>query len=444
MTFKKLIGNLSTLIILISLLFSNITYASTLEIVTLNTNNPPNKPCNISPDTGSINQPINITLYVCCSDPDGDIMNISFYNAVGDILIGVDNNVPTGFAAIMEWSNLDYNTTYYWYAVANDSEFENKSDVWHFTTILNPNANNPPNKPSNPSPSHNETGIDTDPVLSVVVSDPDNDLLNVSFYNASDNSIIGVDNNVISGALASVTWSDLDLNTTYSWYVVVNDSEYEIKSDEWNFTTTLTLINNPPDKPINPSPSDDETGVETDPVLSVVVSDPDNDLLNVSFYNASDNSIIGVDNNVASGTLASVTWSDLDLNTTYSWYVIVNDSNDENLSETWLFKTINIKLKIEILGGIGVNAKISNIGDDDAKNVKWNISVEGKIRLGFIDESNGGNIDIIQAKDDIIAKKLLLKGIGFVDVTVIAECDWAAKVEETANAILIGYFLFLY
>jgi len=132
------------------------------------------------------------------------------------------------------------------------------------------------------------------------------------------------------------------------------------------------------------------------------------------------------------------------LNMTYSWYVIVNDSKDENLSDTWFFKTINIKLKIEISGGIGVNALISNIGDDDAINVEWDISIVSKGILGFIDESNEGNIDLIKAKDDIIAKKLLVFGFGFVDITVNADCDWATEVTETSNAILIGFFIILY
>jgi len=444
MKYKKIITNILSLFILTSIIFSNISFADSIDIISLNINNPPDKPCNISPDNGSINEPINVTLIVCCSDPDGDTMNISFYNTQGDILIGIHHNVSTGFPGIMEWANLDYNTTYQWYAIANDSELENKSDIWTFKTIQYTGDNRPPNNPVNPSPSSGMTGVVLNPVLSVVVSDPDGDLLDVGFYDASDDILIGVDNDVVSGGVANVTWSDLDLNMTYSWYVIVNDSEYEIISDEWNFTTSETPINSPPNQPINPLPSDGEAGVDIDLVLSVVVSDPDGDSLNVSFFNASDDSLIGVDNDVISGGVASVTWSDLDLNMTYSWYVIVNDSKDENLSDTWFFKTINIKLKIEISGGIGVNALISNIGDDDAINVEWDISIVSKGILGFIDESNEGNIDLIKAKDDIIAKKLLVFGFGFVDITVNADCDWATEVTETSNAILIGFFIILY
>ena len=48
---------------------------------------------------------------------------------------------------------VEYNgKTYYWYAIANDSIYENKSNVWHFKTKIN----HPPGKPINPNP---ENGI---------------------------------------------------------------------------------------------------------------------------------------------------------------------------------------------------------------------------------------------------------------------------------------------
>jgi hypothetical protein len=247
MKFKKLLTNLLSIFLLISIIFSNMSYADSSKILSLNINNPPDKPCNINPDNGSIDEPINVTLIVCCSDPDGDLMNISFYNSQGDVLIGVHNNVSTGFPGIMEWSNLNYNTTYNWYAIANDSELENKSDVCN-----------------------GMTGVSLNPVLSVVVSDPDGDLLDVGFYDASDDSLISVDSGVVSGGVASITWSSLTENTTYNWFVVVDDSENTTKSSIWNFTTSENPPNNPPDQPINPSPDNGMTGVSLNPVLMVI------------------------------------------------------------------------------------------------------------------------------------------------------------------------------
>ncbi|MCK5301159.1 MAG: hypothetical protein KAJ21_04580, partial [Thermoplasmatales archaeon] len=162
----------------------------------------------------------------------------------------------------------------------------------------------------------------------------------------------------------------------------------------------------------------------------------------VGFYDASDDSLISVDSNVVSGGVASVSWSGLSENTSYSWFVVVDDSENTTTSNTWNFKTINIKLKIDISGGIGVNAFISNIGDDDAIDVEWDISINSF--LGFIDESIDGNVAVIEEHDDIIAKKLLVFGFGFVDITVNADCIGATEVTETTKAILIGYFILLY
>ena len=99
-------------------------------------------------------------------------------------------------------------------------------------------VNHPPLKPSNPSPANNSEDVPINPVLSVYVSDPDNDPLDVYFYNADNNDLIGSVKNVPSDSTVTMEWKNLERNRTYSWYVVVNDSEYSTKSDTWYFKTT--------------------------------------------------------------------------------------------------------------------------------------------------------------------------------------------------------------
>ena len=53
----------------------------------------------------------------------------------------------------------------------------------------------------------------TNPTLSVDVSDPDGDSMNVSFYDASDDSLIGTDIGVVSGGTAIVSWGSLSEGT---------------------------------------------------------------------------------------------------------------------------------------------------------------------------------------------------------------------------------------
>ncbi len=200
-------------------------------------------------------------------------------------------------------------------------------------------TNSAPDAPTNPSPADGASGVSTSPTLSVDVSDSDGDSMDVSFYDASDGSLIGTDSSVASGSTASVTWSGLAYNTTYDWYTVADDGSATTTSSTWQFTTEEETTNSAPDAPTNPSPSDGATGVSTSPTLSVDVSDPDGDSMDVSFYDASDGSLIGTDSSVASGNTASVTWSGLSYSTTYSWYAVADDGSATTTSSTWQFTT---------------------------------------------------------------------------------------------------------
>lgn len=174
-----------------------------------------------------------------------------------------------------------------------------------YSMKLTLSINNSPNPPSNPSPSDGATGVRTSLKLGVKVSDPDGDTMDVTFYEASDGSVIGTNTGVADGGTASVTWSGLSQGTTYDWHAVAEDGYVETQSSNWSFTT-----NNVPDKPTDPSPLDDESDVSTETTLSVIVSDSDGDSIDVTFHDASDDSVIGTETGVANGNRASVTWSD--------------------------------------------------------------------------------------------------------------------------------------
>lgn len=106
--------------------------------------------------------------------------------------------------------------------------------------------NNPPAKPTNPSPYNGAANVKIPGnflTLKIDVSDPDGDKQKVVFYDAFDNSIIrGSFTIVNSGEAASEGWLNLKYNTTYTWYVIANDTPYggyglETKSDIFSFTT---------------------------------------------------------------------------------------------------------------------------------------------------------------------------------------------------------------
>ena len=112
-------------------------------------NEPPDAPINQYPANGSKNIPIPVKLEVLVYDNTSDTVDVYFYDASDDSLIGIDTDVPALFGGIatVTWTGLNYQTTYSWYAVANDSEFENKSDTWIFTTESSPPPEEPPYAP---------------------------------------------------------------------------------------------------------------------------------------------------------------------------------------------------------------------------------------------------------------------------------------------------------
>lgn len=100
-------------------------------------NNPPDQPSLNGPAsggnvTGLNTTSVNVTLNVSVSDPDGDSLNVSFYNSSGDIL-GWNGDVPDDSWTTYNWSNLSEGN-YEWYAVAKDpSGNSTQSDTWNFT-----------------------------------------------------------------------------------------------------------------------------------------------------------------------------------------------------------------------------------------------------------------------------------------------------------------------
>ncbi|MFX1442767.1 MAG: hypothetical protein ACFFHV_05080, partial [Promethearchaeota archaeon] len=278
------------------------------------------------PPDGSSMMSFNPTLSVDISDADGDIMDVYFYDASDDSLIGTDLGVSSGGTASVSWLGLSGNTNYQWYTIATDGLASTQSATWSFST-----ANNAPNAPTNPVPADGATGVSGNPVLSVDVSDLDGDSMDVSFYDASDDSLIGTDTGVLSGGTASVSWLGLSGNTNYQWYAIATDGLASIQSATWSFSTA----NNAPNAPTNPVPADGATGVSGNPVLSVDVSDLDGDSMDVSFYDASDDSLIGTDTGVLSGGTASVSWLGLSEGMTYQWYAIATDGFTSTQSATW-------------------------------------------------------------------------------------------------------------
>lgn len=101
-------------------------------------NTPPDAPTNPSPADGATGVSTSPTLSVHVTDPDGDSLTVSFYNAADNSLIGTDTGVASSSTASVTWSGLSYSTTYSWYAVADDGLDTTTSATWSFTTEQEP------------------------------------------------------------------------------------------------------------------------------------------------------------------------------------------------------------------------------------------------------------------------------------------------------------------
>jgi hypothetical protein len=106
---------------------------------------------------------------------------------------------------------------------------------------------------------------------------------------------------------------DLWANETATWV------QYGLVETNLTATTGASTTPEPPTAPSSPSPADDAANVTTPVTLSVLVSDPNGDAMTVTFYDASDDSVIGTATGVASGSRASGSWTGLEPGTQYNW-----------------------------------------------------------------------------------------------------------------------------
>ena len=177
----------------------------------------------------------NVTIEVVVSATfDEDIDEATLVFTLGSVVGAQSYDSSTKTATFTPDANLDYDITYIASVEASDlaGNAMAEAHTWSFTTVVN----NPPTA-SEPSPADQATNVSTSPELSVLASDLDEDLMAVTFYNASDDSVIDTVEGSANGTRPSVTWAGLDYGLQYSWYVKVSDAINEVTSDTWSFTT---------------------------------------------------------------------------------------------------------------------------------------------------------------------------------------------------------------
>jgi hypothetical protein len=92
-----------------------------------------------------------------------------------------------------------------------------------------------------------------------------------------------------------------------------------------------------------------------------------------------------------------------------------------------------------ITGGFGVKSTVKNTGLGDATNVKWNITLDGK--LVFLGKSTTGTISSMTPAGEEIIKAGFILGFGKTNIVVTATCNEGKLAEKTASGFVLGPFI---
>ena len=232
-------------------------------------------------------------------------------------------------ASTYEPGTLTFGTTYYWKIVAEDNHGASTSGpIWSFTTEVN----NPPNTPNTPDPADGETNVGLDEDLSWIGGDPNGDTVTYDVYFGTSSPPP-----LVSSGQSGTTYDPgtMSFGTTYYWKIVAEDEHGASTTGPiWDFTTE---VNNPPNTPSNPDPTDGEIDVELDADLSWTGGDPNGDTVtyNVYFGSSSPPPLVSSGQSVTTYDPGTLT-----LCTTYYWQIVAEDEHGASTTgPIWDFTT---------------------------------------------------------------------------------------------------------
>ena len=190
---------------------------------------------NPDPTDGAADISLYPDLSIKITDADGDRMDIKWYSNLSGTwsVINITSNVFNGTYSISTDNINEYEKTYYWKVVVNDSITNVESDTFEFTTMP---PNTPPNIPFNPDPSDGASDVDIDSDLSWIGGDIDpgsSVTYDVYFGTSSSPSVFY--HNI---SFDSYELETLSYNTTYYWKIVAYDNnDNRTDGPIWQFTT---------------------------------------------------------------------------------------------------------------------------------------------------------------------------------------------------------------
>lgn len=209
-------------------------------------------------------------------------------------------------------------------------------------------------------------------------------------------------------------------------------------SDSATVTITVHSENDSPYTPSNPNPENDQTNVCINVDLSWVGGDPDlGDTVTYDVYFGTSSSPSKISSNQSS------TFYDpgkMNYETTYYWKIISWDNLGKYAEgPVWHFtleEEPEPSLEIELIsGGFGISTVIENVGNVDATDVEWSISLDGGIILRPSARIKKGTIPMLVA-GDTITKSTSVLGLGRIDITVMV-----GEVEKTTKGFMLLFIV---
>jgi VCBS repeat-containing protein len=424
-------------------LFSNIATVN----ITINPINDPPVISNPNPADDDNDVPIGLSeLSINIEDPEGDSFNWSIETSP-DIGSSSKDNEYDGIKTCSV-NGLDDAAFYTWYVNATDAESGKSTNVtYSFTTE---SLNNPPYTPRNPSPPDNDEDVGINTNLDWDGGDPDvcDTVTYDVYFGTSCNPPKVVDGQSGTAYNPGV----LNYDTTYFWKIASWDNHGASKTGPvWDFTT----IEEPNDPPIisNPKPVDYKTNVSIELTeLSINIGDPEGDNLSWSIK-TSPNIGSNNSNEELNGT-KTCSISNLQFNTTYTWYVNATDTEGSGLTtrEVYKFTTKKAKLDLKIyfpkkICIAGVDAKIKNTGEKNIPDINWFISVKGGLlnKINILSEGSIEKLDVNEDKE-ITTWSLdsrIVRRFGLVNITVEVTIE-EENFKTYLNGFVIGRILLLF
>ena len=174
--------------------------------------------------------------------------------------------------------------------------------------------------------------------LNITINDPEGDSFNWTIETSPDiGSSFGIDD---GNGTKSCSVSNVDFNTTYTWFI--NATDNGSGSTGYRIYTFTTENNNPPNPPSDPYPNDGAIDVDINADLSWYCSDPDGDDLTYDVYfEAGDTSPDEiVSNNQSENTYDP---GEMEYDTHYYWKIVAwDDGGMSSEGPIWDFITTSI------------------------------------------------------------------------------------------------------